>query len=166
MSKQNKKKPYEIENKKQEWIYICSPLRSTSSQGLENNMHAAKKYMDYASNTFHKRAMAVHAYLPHIFHDDVPFERELALKLGLDVLGFSKELFVCGNKISEGMKGEIAYAARDSKHITVFNKEIYNEVLMIVAESGSRKFSVSLDEHNPILATPCEVLGNSCGCPM
>lgn len=141
---------------KGERIYICSPLRSNTSQGLEVNMQAARKYMQYATDKFQKRAMALHAYLPYVFNDDIPFERDLALKLGLDVLTVSDELFVCGNKISEGMKGEIEHAALHDKQITVFNKEIYNDVLMIVAGSGSQRFSIKLNTDNPLLGMPTE----------
>ena len=148
--------PCENMNDKGERIYICSPLRSNSSRGLEVNMQAARKYMQYAADKFHKRAMALHAYLPYIFNDDIPFERDLALKLGLDVLDVSDKIFVCGNKISEGMKGEIEHAALNDKEITVFNKEIYNDVLMIVAGSGSQRFSIKLNTDNPLLGMPTE----------
>lgn len=152
--------PCNINNNERERIYICSPLRSATLQGQEINMKAARKYMQYATDRFKKRAMALHAYLPYVFNDDIPFERNLALKLGLDVLSVSDEIFVCGDKISEGMKGEIEHAALNDKQITVFNKEIYNDVMMIVAGSGSQHFRIILNTDNPLLGMSTENVVN------
>lgn len=50
------------------------------------------------------------------------------------MLFFCNIVLVCGNRLSEGMKGEIKYAARLNKQIYTFNTEIYSEVQKIVIE--------------------------------
>lgn len=55
-------------------------------------------------------ASAPHAYLPMILCDNIPSDRALALQFGLELLKGSDILLICGNRISSGMRGEIAHA--------------------------------------------------------
>lgn len=140
--------------KHSEQVYICSPLRSETNNGLLNNMTAAGGYAGYALKKMQYRAMALHSYLPFILDDSIPEQREEALQIGLQVLDKSDILMVCGDKLSDGMRGEIEYAAKANKKIIVFNEELFPAVLDVVAKSGASEFNVELDKENPEMATP------------
>lgn len=51
--------------------------------------------------------------------------------------GRERRLFVCGNRISGGMKGEIQRAAELKMPITVFDRDTYIEVRRLVTQCGS-----------------------------
>ena len=50
-----------------------------------------------------------HLYLPLFLSEET--ERELAISLDLRLMDVCRELWVCGDVISEGMRREMAYAA-------------------------------------------------------
>ena len=137
-----------------EKVYICSPLRADTDNGILNNMSAAGKYAGYALNKLHYHATALHSYLPFVLNDRIPEQREKALRIGLKVLENSDVLMVCGDKISDGMRGEIEYAVKLNKKIVVFNDQIFPQVLDIVSKSGSNQFNVRLDKEHPKMAKP------------
>ena len=117
--------------------YLCSPLRADSADAIRHNMQKAKAYMLYALEFTGVFAYAPHAYLPIYLHDDNPVHRKLALQFGSYMLAFSNMLYVCGDRITDGMRSEIAYAARLGKPIYVFNKNIYAAVQdVVVSENG------------------------------
>ena len=74
-------------------------------------MRTARAYMFYALKKMGMCARAPHAFLPMLLCDKVPSERAIALKFGIELLERSDVLLVCGNRISNGMKSEIANAA-------------------------------------------------------
>ena len=85
--------------------YIASPLRGD----YDTNIRNAVKYCRLAAES------GVLALAPHIIfsqwcNDAIPEQREQGLKLGLELLTHSEELWVMGEHISEGMRGEIAFA--------------------------------------------------------
>lgn len=97
-------------------VYIASPLRGDH----EKNIKAA---VEYCQNTCD---MGVLALAPHIIfsqwcNDSVPELREKGLKLGLELLSKADELWVMGERISQGMAGEIAYAKKHG--IPIFSVE-------------------------------------------
>lgn len=136
----------------QKRVYICSPLRAETENGMAQNMRAAKAYMFYAIKRMHVRASAPHAFLPIFLCDEIPGERALALKFDLELMEQCDVLFVCGNRISSGMRGEIARAAVLHMPITVFDAGIYQEVKKIVTQNNGVKNKVSLDRENFLLA--------------
>jgi hypothetical protein len=91
--------------KPQPFVYIASPYRGDTDTNVSN----ALKYCRYALEEG-KFPIAPHAWLPRFLDDDNPAERELALKIGIWLLAHCKEVWVFGDTISEGMKGEIATA--------------------------------------------------------
>ena len=137
-----------------ERVYICSPLRSNTDNGMLNNMSAASGYAGYALNKLHYQATAIHSYLPFVLDDRIPEQREQALKIGLQLLNASEILMVCGDRITDGMRGEIEYAARENKQIIVFNEKVFPAVLDIVAKSGADRFKISLERNHPEMANP------------
>ena len=137
--------------------YVCSPLRDNSIDAVQRNMLSAKAYMVYAYEAMNLTVVAPHAYLPVILDDNKPVERELALQFGLQLLALSDIILVCGNRISEGMRGEILYAARLNKPIYTFNTELYSEVKEMVKEVGVDPKLVSLHLFHSPLGSSCPV---------
>lgn len=144
-----------------ESVYICSPLRSDTRLGTAINMQAAKVYLVFATEHFGCKARAPHAYLPTVLNDEIPAQRVIALQYGLNVLEHSDRMFVCGDRLSAGMLGEIVFAAQNGKNISVFNKTIYNQVMQVVISNGGKAEKVMLDESMPVLSMSPEQLAVS-----
>lgn len=144
-----------------ESVYICSPLRSDTRLGTVINMQAAKAYLVFAIEHLGYAARAPHAYLPTVLNDEIPAQRVIALQYGLNVLEQSNKMFVCGNRLSVGMLGEIVFAAQRGKEISVFNKTIFNQVMQVVISNGGRAEKVKLDESKPIFSMSPEQLAVS-----
>lgn len=137
--------------------YICSPLRADTLEGVRKNMLAAKAYMLYALETLGIYAYAPHAFLPVFLCDEHPNERKLALQIGKFALALSNLLYVCGDRITEGMKGEIVYAAKLGKSIHVFNENVYALVKEIVDGEGRDPETVQLLLGYAPLGSSCPV---------
>ena len=88
-------------------IYICSPLRGD----IENNLVAARRYCRSVALNGHI-PIAPHVYCTQFLDDTVPTERDTGMKIGLELLQFCDELWVFGDRISDGMKCEILEAKR------------------------------------------------------
>lgn len=93
-------------------VYICSPYRGN----VWENTRAAQQYCRdaYEHNCI---PVAPHLYLPQFLDDDIPTERDLALRIGLRLIDYCNEVWVHGDNISIGMKGEIEYAQVTGKPI-------------------------------------------------
>lgn len=96
--------------KKNDIVYICSPLSAPTKEGIRQNMEKAAHYARLVSGTFGCRAIAPHSFLPEYLDDNIPEEREAGLAFGLSILRLSKAIIVCGSRISSGMRGEIRLA--------------------------------------------------------
>ena len=59
-----------------------------------------------------------------------------------------RSMLVCGNRLSNGMRGEIAKAALLRMPITVFDEGLYLEVQKLVTQNNGNKKSVKLDREN------------------
>ena len=79
----------------------------------------------------------------------------LALQFGKYALSISDLVYVCGDRISEGMKGEIISAANFGKTIHVFNEDVYALVKKIVNDE-------KWDTQAVRLLLGYEPLGSSC----
>ena len=101
-------------------IYICSPFRSDNKTEQYANVRAAQKYCRdaYKQNCI---PVAPHLYLPQFLDDDTPAERDLALRIGLRLINYCSEVWVHGDRISEGMRGEIEYATATGKPVIYKN---------------------------------------------
>lgn len=87
-------------------VYIASPLRGDYNTNIKN----AVEYCRLASEQG-ILPMAPHIIFSQWCNDSVPKLREQGLALGLALLAKSEELWVMGSQISEGMRGEITFAA-------------------------------------------------------
>lgn len=88
-------------------VYICSPYAGD----IENNLRFARAACRYAAEQG-CAPVAVHLMYPQILDDAVPAQREIGIRMGLRVLATCNELWICGSRISHGMKCEIAEAER------------------------------------------------------
>lgn len=84
-------------------VYICSPLGGNIMQNIEN----VKLYARYALEC--GTAPVVPHFLALCLDDNKKEERELGLSAGLSLLWFCDELWVFGDKISQGMQKEIKF---------------------------------------------------------
>lgn len=128
--------------------YVCSPFSADTSDLTEQNMRAARAYMFYANKKMNMNAGAPHAFLPLLLCDEIPSERALALRFGLELLEQSDVMLVCGNRLSNGMRGEIAKAAVLRMPIIVFDESLYLEVQKLVTQNNGNKRTVKLDREN------------------
>ncbi|MEY8483163.1 hypothetical protein AALD74_15120 [Lachnospiraceae bacterium 48-21] len=87
--------------------YICSPLSAPDAKGVSHNMDMARFYMERLHALYHCRTFASHAYLPLMLDDSIPEEREVALRIGFELMDLCNILIICGRRISSGMAGEI-----------------------------------------------------------
>lgn len=151
----------EPENKSNIFAYICSPLRADTQFGINLNMHAARVYLAHASEKMGYRAKAPHAFLPEYLNDNVPAERAKALRFGLSVLEQSNIMLVCGDRLSVGMRGEIAHAIKLGIPISVFSRKLYIEVCDVVKANGGDVGKVMHDMLHPILSLSATQLFDS-----
>lgn len=96
--------------KKEDLVYICSPLSAPKRSDMKHNMIQAGVYAKMVAAHLECRAIAPHSFLPDYLDDHIEEEREVALAFGLSVLKLCKALVICGDRISNGMKGEIKMA--------------------------------------------------------
>lgn len=96
-------------------VYICSPYRDNPKA----NTKAAQQYCRMAYDAG-EIPVAPHLYLPQFLDDDNEAERAFALRLGLRLLKYCAEVWVFGDKITDGMRGEIEQAQKLGKVIKEF----------------------------------------------
>lgn len=84
-------------------VYICSPLGGN----IEENLSKVKKYTRYALKC------GTAPIVPHFYalciNDNNKTEREMGVSAGLSTLWFCDEMWIFGEKITEGMKKEIGF---------------------------------------------------------
>lgn len=84
-------------------VYICSPLRGD----IQGNLDKVERYTEFALKS------GVAPVVPHFYanclDDSNPHDRETGLAAGLSLLWFCDELWVFGDKVTEGMKKEIHF---------------------------------------------------------
>lgn len=102
-------------------VYVCSPY----SGDVEKNTARARAFCRFAVV---KRAIPVapHLLFPQFMSEEK--ERNLALFMGIILLGKCEEVWVFGDHISEGMAGEIERAQKMRKKIRYFTEELQEVV--------------------------------------
>jgi hypothetical protein len=88
------------------FVYVCSPYG-----GLQENYENAVEYCKWVAQEGHT-PVASHVMLHGILSDDCPLQRKQGLAAGLELLKIVDEVWVFGDRISRGMAGEIAQAAK------------------------------------------------------
>ena len=97
-------------------VYICSPY----SGDIEVNLERTRRFCRFA---FEQGQIPLVATLmfPQFMTDDNPAERELALFMDIVLMGKCSEVWVLGERISEGMEIEIAKAKQRRQKVRYFN---------------------------------------------
>ena len=108
-----------VRNKESPIVYICSPY----SGDVTGNIEKACKYSRFAVNEGFV-PIAPHLYLPLFISEET--ERDLAMSVGLRLMDKCSELWVCGDRISDGMQREMAYAADSGLPIRHVKEEEIN----------------------------------------
>lgn len=129
-------------------FYICSPYRADTEEQRKLNQRKAEAYKRLAEAEFGCRTVAPHTVLPNFLDDEIEEERNIALKIGLDLLDVCDGIVICGDKISVGMQNEIEKAKQlgkrierlslensDRKPYKVFIEETLSRGVIIYAES-------------------------------
>ena len=109
---------------KRKRAYVCSPLSAPTYEGIKKNMMNVRGFMAEISVRFGCKCYAPHSFLPDFIDDNDPFERKMALEMGLVMLDNCELLFVVGDTISNGMKGEIARAKDNGIPIIYVSRNI------------------------------------------
>ena len=89
-------------------IYVASPYRGDVEKNVAFAKEACKYAMSEGNNIY-----CPHLFLTDILDDDIQEEREMGIELGKDMMLNCDELWVFGDKISEGMFGEIEFARKN-----------------------------------------------------
>ena len=97
-------------------VYICSPY----SGDIQSNTEKAKRYCRFAVDTG-VIPFASHLFLPQFMSEET--ERKTAMFFNKVFLGRCEQLWVFGDRISEGMAREIRWAERRFKEIRYFTEE-------------------------------------------
>ncbi len=97
-------------------VYICSPY----SGDIKTNILRAQQYCRFAVDKG-CIPLAPHLHFPQFMDDDDKEQRELGLRFALILLSKCSELWVFGDKVSNGMAREIAKAKRRGMPIRYFN---------------------------------------------
>ena len=99
-------------------VYICSPYAGD----IETNILRAKRYCRFAVSEG-GIPFAPHLHYPQFMDDNDKEQRELGLRFALILLGKCDELWVFGDKLSNGMSREIAKAKKRGMTISYFNSK-------------------------------------------
>lgn len=86
-------------------VYIVSPYAGD----VEANVAFAKTTCRYAMEQG-ATPIAAHLLYPQMLDDSVPAEREAGIRMGLRVLATCDELWLCGDRLSHGMRAKLAAA--------------------------------------------------------
>lgn len=84
-------------------VFVCSPYRGD----IEENMKRARRYVEQVICQGHT------PFAPHLLYTQVLDEsadRDMGMELGLDMLSVMDEVWVFGERITEGMRHEIKRA--------------------------------------------------------
>jgi hypothetical protein len=106
-------------------VYVVSPVRGD----VEENLKKANRYCEYVAGCGHipiAPHLAWQGFLP-----ENPENREKAIAMGLKLLEYCSEIWVCGDEISQGMQGEIEAAEKLNKPVMYVLQERIDENMKI-----------------------------------
>ena len=103
------------------FTYICSPYRDNPRV----NVMRARHYCKFAVSRG-RIPLAPHLYFPQFMSEGT--EREKAMSMNFELMRLCGEIWVFGDKITEGMEAEIAHAGRMRKNTRYFTTK-FEEVL-------------------------------------
>jgi len=122
-------------------VYICSPLRGN----IEKNMKKAIAYCACAARQG-VIPIAPHTTFTLYLQDNIDAQRQQGLNMGLELLKRCDELWVCGDTVSQGMKGEISQAKEQNIPTRYLpDREIMEIELKNVEEEYGKMFFTRTD---------------------
>lgn len=100
---------------KRKKIFVCSPYRpiSTTLEEIKREQQENEERIKLACRlivTLGHMPMCPHGYFTHFLNDSIKTDRERGIALGMVWLAESDEMWVFGERISDGMAEEIAFA--------------------------------------------------------
>lgn len=104
-------------------VYICSPLGGD----VEENLRKVRRYTKYAL------LCGTAPVVPHFYalclNDNNPEERKIGMAAGRSLLWFCDEMWIFGDKVTEGMRAEIQFC----KNLNIRTRTIReNEILKLI----------------------------------
>jgi len=113
-------------------IFVCSPLRGD----IKENINKAKGYSKRIVSRGHI-PITPHIYFTQFLDDTIEAERNMGRKMGMELLRLCDELWVFGDKITEGMKKEIDYCKKIKKKIIYI--ENMKKLISLISTEGKTK---------------------------
>jgi hypothetical protein len=157
-----KEPPQEEQLFKMKLVYVASPVRGD----VEENLEKANRFCEYVAGCGHI-PIAPHLAWQGFLHEDMTGNREKALAMGLKLIEYCSEVWVCGDEISEGMQGEIDVAEKLKKPVMYVLQERIEENLKIrqtlepLGVNDCVPGSEKLNYENRILVLNPEALNNN-----
>lgn len=104
-------------------VYICSPLGGD----VEENLRKVRRYTKYAL------LCGTAPVVPHFYalclNDNNTEERKIGMAAGRSLLWFCDEMWIFGDKVTEGMQAEIQFC----KNLNIRTRTIReNEILKLI----------------------------------
>lgn len=90
-------------------IYICSPYKGKTEEEIEKNIRSTQMYCKMVCSLGFT-PFAPHLLYPQFLNESIVNERDIGINCGLDILQLCSELWICGTKITDGMRREIQFA--------------------------------------------------------
>ncbi|MGF7185295.1 hypothetical protein GGQ84_001381 [Desulfitispora alkaliphila] len=111
------------------FVYVCSPLRGD----IERNINRAIGYSRfvYAEGGI---PLAPHIIFTRFLDDEDPADRKAGIEMGIQLLRKCDELWVFGEKITEGMDREVSVAKALKIPVKRFNEKC--QALLLPAGDG------------------------------
>lgn len=100
-------------------VYICSPYAGDVDANVEN----ARRYCRFAVDKGYI-PIAPHLLFTQFLNDDNPKERQLGIFFGNAVMSKCSEVWVFGDRISDGMEAEIKRAKWNNYPLRYFNEDL------------------------------------------
>jgi len=89
--------------------FICHPFQNDKDNLLQTKKFCLMAMME------HYNPISPAVYYSQFLNDGDEKERKIGRELGLDLIEFCDELWICGDVITKGMKAEINEAYRINK---------------------------------------------------
>lgn len=104
-------------------VYVCSPY----SRDIKNNVENAKRYSRFVVENY-AIPLTPHLLYPQFMDDDNEKEREMAIYFDSVLLTKCSEIWVFGERISCGMRSEIALAKEYEIKIRWFTSDLQENI--------------------------------------
>lgn len=127
-------------------VYVCSPFRPTAA-AMADRVEEQRSNIERALKACRILAMmgiqplAPHLYFTRFLKDDVAAERDAGIQFGLSWLEQADELWVFGDRVSDGMAQEIARAKELGKPVHTLPEP--GRVAELLVQSIAQKYNMT-----------------------